>query len=480
MTRSGGDATDGPGRPDAWSRRDVLRAGSLTLGATAWPGLSGVRGGEREPAPAPARSVIVLWMAGGVTHIDSFDPKPDAPEAIRGTLGTIETTLPGVRFAGSLPGLARVAHRISLVRSFSHDDNDHFLSQAYALSGRKVVMSQITTEPNVGSVVAHLKGPRAGLPGYITVPGTTRPGPPPHNLFVPGWLGGAYAPFAVGGEPTEPDFTRGPNGQSEGTPEELRVEALSFPEGLTAARLARRAGLRGRLEATLRAAEAGGAADAMESHFRGAFRLLGSPEVRRAFEPGREPEAIKQAYGRTKIGGRCLVARRLVEAGARFVLVDYGYDPDYGNLWDNHCAPTQHQPHICEMARRSYHLAGMDRAFAALLDDLAARGLLESTLVVFLTEFGRTPKINPLGGRDHWGAAGSVFFAGGGSVAGQVVGGTDKNGAYPTGRGYPHADIAATIYRAIGIDTGAPLYDRQNRPMAVLPAGEPIPGVLAS
>src|SRR3954451_24483470 len=158
------------------------------------------------------------------------------------------------------------------------------------------------------------------------------------------------------------------------------------------------------------------------------------------------------------------MARRLVEAGARFVMVDYGYDPDYGNLWDNHCVPTQRQPHISAMAMRGYHLAGMDRAFAALIDDLAARGRLDSTLVVFLTEFGRTPRINANGGRDHWGAAGSIFFAGGGSAAGRVIGATDKNAAYPTGRGYSHSDIAATIYRAIGIDTNTLLYDRQNRP----------------
>lgn len=478
MIRDEGDRTGRTDRPPSWTRRDVLRVGSLTLAATAWPGM-----GRAEADPektAKARSVIVLWMAGGVTHIDSFDPKPDAPESVRGTLGTIDTTLPGVRFAESLPCLARVAHRITLVRSFSHDDNDHFLSQAYALSGRKVAMNQIMTEPNVGSIVAYLRGPRADLPGYITVPGITRPGPPPHNLFVPGWLGGAYAPFAVGGEPSQPDFTQGPNGQKGDAPEDLRVEALSFPEGLNETRLAGRAGLRGRVENALRAAEASVAHDAMESHFRGAFRLLGSPEVRRAFDSGREPSAVREAYGRTKIGGRCLLARRLVEAGARFVLVDYGYDPDYGNLWDNHCVPEQRQPHISEMARRPYHLAGMDRAFAALLDDLAARGLLESTLVVFLTEFGRTPKINPNGGRDHWGPAGSVFFAGGGSVAGQVIGGTDKHAAYPTARGHSHADIAATIYRALGIDAGTLLHDRQNRPLPVLPLGEPIPGVLAS
>ena len=217
----------------------------------------------------------------------------------------------------------------------------------------------------------------------------------------------------------------------------------------------------------------------MEQHYQGAFRLLAAPEVRRAFDLGREPAAVRDAYGRTKLGGRCLLARRLVEAGARFVLVDYGYDPDYGNLWDNHCVPAQHQPHICEMARRGYHLAGMDRAFAALIDDLAARGLLDSTLVVFLTEFGRTPKINAYGGRDHWGAAGSLFFAGGGTVAGQVIGATDKQGAYPTTLAYSPADVAATIYRALGHRPRHPAPRPPGPPHARPPRREAIPDVAA-
>lgn len=464
------------------TRRDVLRVGSLALGATAWPGMTAgqVLASEREEAPA--KSVIVLWMAGGVTHLDSFDPKPDAPEIVRGALDTIATTLPGVGFAESMPRMARAAHRISLVRSFSHDNNDHFQSQAYALSGRKVAMNQITTEPNVGSIVSYLLGPRASLPGYITVPGITRPGPPPHNLFVGGWLGEACAPFSVGGEPAEPDFTKGLGRDSDrpGSLEDnLRPEPLTFPAGLNEPRLARREGLRALTERAVRSADASGVLGAMESHYRGAFSLLASAEVRRAFDLAREPETVRAAYGRTKLGGRCLLARRLVEAGARFVLVDYGYDPDYGNLWDNHCVPEQRQPHISEMAKRPYHLAGMDRAFAALLDDLAARGLLDSTLVVFLTEFGRTPRINSNGGRDHWGAAGSIFFAGGGAVSGAVIGATDKQAAFPTGRGYSHGDIAATIYRALRIRPETMLHDRLGRPFPVLPEGEPIPGVLA-
>jgi len=463
--------------PLPWNRRDVLRFGALGVAASAWPSDA-----RAEDPGATAKSVIVLWMAGGVTHIDSFDPKPDAPENVRGTLGTIDTTLPGVRFTEVMPCLARQAHHLALLRSYSHDNNDHFQSQAYALSGRKVPMTQIQTEPNVGSVVSYLRGPRADLPGYITVPGVTRPGPPPHNLFVAGWLGEAHAPFPVGGDPKEPDFTKGLQDRSANPPaaleDNLRPEPLAFPEGLTDERLARRAGLRDLFEQALRQADRRGLLGAMESHYAGAFRLLASPSVRRAFELDRETETARALYGRTKLGGRCLLARRLVEAGARFVLVDYGYDPDYGNLWDNHGAPVQRQPHISEMAKRGYHLAGMDRAFAALIADLAQRGLLDATLVVFLTEFGRTPKINPEGGRDHWGPAGSIFFAGGGTVAGQVLGATDKLGAHPTGQGYTPADVAATVYRALGIAPETFLHDRQDRPIAVLPAGAAIPGIL--
>ena len=473
-------------RPDwsgLWNRRDLLRVGSIGLAAGAWPGASAETAAVTSaPTRATAESVIVLWMAGGVTHIDSFDPKPEAPESVRGTLGAIATRLPGVRFAESMPELARQAHRLSLVRSYSHDSNDHFLSQAYALSGRKVGMTQVDTEPNVGSVVSYLKGPRRGLPGYVAVPGITRPGPPPRNLFVGGWLGESFAPFAVGGEPREPDFTRdlaekGDN-PSAMVEEGLSPEPLRLLDGLDADRLARRDGLRDRLDRALGNADRHGRLAAMDAHYRAAFRLLAAPEVRRAFDLGQEPGAVRDAYGRTKLGGRCLLARRLVEAGARFVLVDYGYDPDYGNLWDNHCVPSQRQPHISEMARRGYHLAGLDRAFAALIDDLSARGRLESTLVVFLTEFGRTPKINANGGRDHWGPAGSIFFAGGGSVAGQVVGATDKQGAYPTTRPHSPADVAATIYQALGIAPDTWLHDHQDRPLPLLPAGTPISEVL--
>jgi hypothetical protein len=458
--------------PHAWaslvSRRDVLRVASVGVAGSLFPA-------ARADDAAKARSVIVLWMAGGVTHLDSFDPKPDAPKEVRGSLGAIRTTLPGVRFGEVMPCLARQAHRLALLRSFVPATDDHFLGQAFALSGRRVGMDRITAEPNVGAVVARLLGPRAGLPGYIAVPGTTRPGPPPVNMFTGGWLGREYAPFPTGGQPRNEDFTAG---VAEASEDDFHRQSLTPPADSSPPRLSGRRSLRGRLDAGLKRLEAAGLGDLLHRQYTSAFEMLLSPSVRRAFELRREPDGVRRRYGQTKIGQRCLLARRLVEAGARFVLVDYGYDPEYGNLWDNHNAPTQNHPPICEMARLDHHLAGTDRAFAALLDDLDARGLLGSTLVLFLTEFGRTPTINSNGGRDHWGQAGSIFLAGGGVRGGQVIGATDSRGALPKGLAYSPADVAATAYQALGVALDTELHDRLGRPLPLLPEGKPIPGVL--
>ena len=449
------------------SRRDLLRVGSIGVAATALPGLR-----ANAPArPTKAKSVIVLWMAGGVTHHESFDPKPDAPEEIRGSLGSIQTGLPGIRFCETMPSLAKQTDLFALIRTFSPATDDHLLAQSYGLSGRKVSQGQILTEPNIGAIVSKLRGSQAGFPGYIAVPGTTRPGPPPNQLFTGGWLGSQYSPFATGGKPKNDDFTAF---VKEANEDEFTKQGVTPFVDLSSDRLTGRQRLRDRLDEAARKADETGVGD----QYRGAFDMLLSPKVRAAFELGRETEKVRDHYGKTKIGSRCLLARRLVEAGAPFVLVDYGYDPEFGNLWDNHNAVGQNFPHICEMAKLPYHVAGMDRAFGALLGDLNARGLLDQTLVLFLTDFGRTPKINKLGGRDHWGPAGSIFFAGGGTKGGQVIGGTDKIGAYPTSISYSPGDVAATMYAALGIDQETTLYNRQNQPLAMLPAGSPIPGVL--
>lgn len=465
------------------ARRDVLKVGPLALSATVMPGwaFSSETASHYQPDPhAKAKSIIYLWMGGGVTHLETLDPKPLAPEQVRGTLGAIPTTIPGTYFSEVCPDLAAVAKDLCVVRSFSHDSNDHLMSQVYTLSGRKVTPAELFKHPNIGSVVQHLMGPRNGLPGYIAVPGITRPGPPPYNLFVGGWLGGQYAPFCVGGQPEQPDFTVGEKSENPSpmADEDLNPPELKFPEQLTLGRLQRRADLRSALENYARTADAA-SASAMSGHYDGALHLLASKDVRQAFDLTQESTATRDAYGRTKIGGRCLLARRLVEAGARFVMVDYGYDPDYGNLWDIHNVVEQKFPHVSEMCKRGYNVAGMQKAFAALITDLKTRGLLDSTLVVYLTEFGRTPVINGLGGRDHWGACGSMFFAGAGVKAGTVVGQSDARAAYPTTRPIGPADIAATMYTALGIDIEHRLIDMTQRPVPVLDHGTPIAEVLA-
>jgi hypothetical protein len=477
------DPLFGPGS-SLVNRRDVLRVGSVSVAATLVPSamLPVAKGeGSHSASFGKAKSVIYLWMGGGVTHLESFDPKPEAPEEIRGTLAAIDTKLPGVQFAEACPNLAKIADQLAVVRSFSHDSNDHLLSQAYTLSGKKVTMAQLFAEPNIGSIIWHLQGSRNGLPGYIAVPGITRPGPPPYALFVGGWLGDQYAPFCVGGQPEQPDFTVGEKSENPSPicEEDLSPKLLDMPAGVSLERLDRRVSLRQAFDQAQRNIEQQRLADAVDGNFSTALGLLTSRKIREAFDITHEPATVRDAYGRTKIGGRCLMAARLVEAGARFVMVDYGYDPDYGNLWDNHNVPIQKFPHISQMALRGYHVAGMDRAFAALITDLKQRGLLEQTLVVFLTEFGRTPKINKDGGRDHWGACGSIFFAGAGTKVGQVVGASDKQGAYPTTRPYGPADIAATIYHNLGVDPEKYLLNRENRPVPILDHGHVIEEVVA-
>jgi hypothetical protein len=466
-----------PGLGGIASRRDLLRVGSLAVAATALPaGFAAAAGKSHDQPAAKAKSVIFLWMAGGVTHIDSFDPKPDAPVEVRGVLGDIPTNLAGVRFCETVPHLAAIADKLAVLRSFSHDSNDHLVSQVYTLSGKKVNATQLYSEPNIGSLVWRLQGPRNGLPGYIAVPGITRPGPPPYNFFVGGWLGSQYAPYCLGGMPAEPDFTVGkkqfdPPARVE---ENWQPQSLSLAAETPLARLTSRQRLREAFDHALRRADQIESLQAAESQYQNALRLLSTPAIREAFAIHEESEQTRDGYGRTKIGGRCLAARRLVEAGARFVMVDYGYDPDYGNIWDNHNAASQNHPPIQEMCRRGYHLAGMDKAFAALITDLDERGLLDTTLVCFITEFGRTPRINKDGGRDHWGAAGSLFFTGGGIKTGQVVGETDRTASKPLTHPYGPWDVAATIYHLLGINPRTITADFQDRPRPILDLGEPI------
>jgi hypothetical protein len=233
-------------------RRDVLRVGSLSVAASVLPaavfggGKQAQGAGTSEPREGrgKAKSVIFLWMAGGVTHIDSFDPKPDAPVEVRGVLGDMPTNVPGTRFCETLPHLAKIADKLAVLRSYSHDSNDHLISQVYTLSGKKIAnMTQLYSEPNIGSLIWKLQGPRNGLPGYIDVPGITRPGPPPYNLFVGGWLGNAWRPYCLGGI-QDVDFAAGEKLYDPPAlaTEDLKPQSLALPDEVTLARLSRLGG----------------------------------------------------------------------------------------------------------------------------------------------------------------------------------------------------------------------------------------------
>ena len=447
--------------PFVLNRRSLLRWGGVTLAASA-PQLLGLNpSAQAASALASADQIVFLWLPGGVTHHESFDPKPEAPEEIHGPITAIETNVPGVRFADTMPHMTRHMDKLALVRTYAAGTNDHFEGQCYMLSGKNVLPNGILSEPNFGCFVSHQLGATGGLPGYIAVPGSTRPGEPYTNEFVASYLGERYAPFCTMGEPRNPDF---------------QVRELVPAEGITSTRFNSRHTLRERLESTLTVTERSRAMDGMEQLYGRAVEMLTSPTIRDAFDIHKEPDEARDKYGRSKVGQRCLLTRRLIERGARFVMMDYGYDwGEYNNLWDNHCAPVQNQPHIWKMCKVPYHLPAVDQAFAALLDDLAQSGRLERTLVVYFTEFGRTPKINPLGGRDHWGECGSIFFAGGGVQGGQVIGATDTIGAWCRTRRFSPADAVATVYKAVGIDPHTMVQNREGRPVAIQTQGEAIP-----
>jgi uncharacterized protein (DUF1501 family) len=369
------------------SRRDFFRAGGL--GAF---GLSAVLHPDAFASPAAtarARSVILVFLDGGLSHLDSFDPKPTAPDAIRGQYATIATAVPGLRIGEKLPLLARVMDRVTLVRSFSHTSTHHETATNWVLSGHRG--SPFCDYPAIGALAAHVSPATGALPRYVAIP---------RNPASTWELGkSAY----------------------------LGERCESFPAG-----------------------------DPLE---RPGPALTGAARV--AFDLAREPDALRERYGRTTAGQSMLLARRLVEAGTRFVTVNY-------RGWDHHAR-------IFENLDRK--LPELDRALSALIEELTARGTFAETLLVVMSEFGRSPEINPDGGRDHWGNSGSVLFAGAGIKKGFVLGRTDSHGAYPD-RPVTPADVAFTILDSLGINPQR-LRDAEGRPMPILDYGRPIAEVLA-
>ncbi len=399
----------------------------------------------------PVRSCILVFYYGGPSHLDTFDPKPGAPAEVRGEYGTIATAVLGVRVSEHLPRTARLMDRLALVRGVHHPMRNHNSAAAEALTGhtpaggdQELLTDDPRGVPTLGSAVAYALGRRAHVLPYVALPHTMR------NVVQlpgqePGLLGGAFDRFQVEGDPSAADFRIGtlelPAGEGRGVLHDRQRLLQPLGRSSPVARLAR-----------------------WHAYQERALALLDSEEIRRCFDLSREPPALRERYGRHKLGQSMLLARRLVEGGVNVVAVFDGMVNAQDANWDSHEKL---------FARHRQLIPPSDQAFSALIEDLEVRGLLDSTLVVTMSEFGRTPKINPGGGRDHWPDCYTSVLAGGGIQGGAVYGASDRIGAYPALDPVTPADLTATVFWRFGIDPTQEIRDQTNRPFR-LSEGQPL------
>jgi hypothetical protein len=420
------------------SRREFLQVGSVSgLGLT----LGGLFRAEAARADAKsfhtfdgtAKSVIHIWLPGGWAQQETFDPKPLAPLEYRGDMGTVDTCLPGVVFNEKLSHTAKIADRITVVRSMTHGEAAHERGTHNMFTGYRP--SPALTFPSFGSVVAHELGPRENLPPYVCLP----------NLPAPdagaGYLGSAFGPFTLGSDPADGNFT---------------VRDLALPGGVDPQRFATRQKLRDIVGRHFQRMEDNANLEAMDEFYTRAYDLVSSARARAAFDINAETAAVRDEYGRNQAGQRMLLARRLVESGVRLVTLNYGG-------WDMH-------QRITDGINRT--LPAFDQAYATLIRDLERRGLLDSTLVMVSSEFGRTPKINKDAGRDHWPKVFSVVLAGGGVKRGLVYGSSDSIAAEPADSPLTIEDLATTVYHCLGIVADKELVAPGNRPVEIVDGGK--------
>jgi len=422
----------------------VDRRGFLSVGSLAGLGLSlgdyfRLRSARAEAAPgrppkqATAESVINIFLPGGFAHQETFDPKPLAPVDYRGPLGSIDTVLPGVRFGEALPHTAKIADKLAICRSLTHGEAAHERGIHNMFTGYRP--SPAIQYPSLGSVISHEFGPRKNLPAYICIPNV------PNEFAGSGYLSSAYSGFSLGADPADGGF---------------KVRDLGLPPGIDTARFDSRRRMLDVVNDHFRQRERGDSLDALDTFYQRAYGLISSAEAQAAFDLGHESDALKDQYGRNQAGMRMLLARRLVESGVRFVTLTYGG-------WDHH---DNIQHNIRTQA------PAFDQAFAALIGDLHQRGLLASTLVCVTTEFGRTPKINPTAGRDHWPKVFSIVMAGGGIKAGIVHGSSNATAAEPDDDPLTVEDWATTVYDRLGIDAHKELMAPGARPVEIVDGGK--------
>jgi hypothetical protein len=441
-------------------RREFLQvgfSGFLGVGVSTLVAGRAARGGAGRSGPAAgapkarAKSMILVFLTGAPSHIDTFDMKPDAPEPIRGEFRPIDTNVPGVRFCEHLPRLAAMADRLAVVRSMTHTNLNHLNATHWVLTGNPqpgAFFDKIASRddyPCVASAVDFIRPGRDGVPSGVMLPTFLMEGP----LIWPGqhsgFLGPRHDPWQIKQDPNRPGF---------------KVEDLSLPEGFSVERLRKRLDLLGLVSAERDALEARPAHDALGEQRKQALSMLLSGKVARAFDLDKEDPRLRDRYGRHMFGQSLLLARRLVDAGVPVVQVNMGRVQN----WDTHSGNFKRL--------KNELLPPLDRGVASLLDDLARSGRLDETLVVITGEFGRTPRVgmgtgnvNGKDGRDHWARVFTTVFAGAGVRGGQTVGQSDRNGAYPASQPFTPADLAATIYRSLGIDPETELTDRLGRPI---------------
>ncbi|MFO0796941.1 MAG: DUF1501 domain-containing protein [Gemmataceae bacterium] len=424
-----------PGSP--LNRRNFLHVGYLGgLGLTLDQFLR-AEAQAQQPAAAPARqakaqAVIHIFMPGGMAHQESWDPKPFAPVEYRGEMGTTQTKLEGVVFNECLTKTAQVADQLTIARAMTHGEAAHERGTHNMFTGYRP--SPAITFPSMGSVVSHELGVRNNLPPYVAIPSM------PTNYAGSGYLSSAYAPFSLGSDPANAGF---------------RVQDLALPGGVTPERFTVRRNMMDTVNEHFRSREKSDNLDAMDTFYQRAYGLISSERARAAFDINAEDPKVRDAYGRNAAGQRLLMARRLVESGVRFVTLTYGG-------WDLHngiVGGTRSQ------------LPAFDQAFAALISDLKSKGMLDSTLVMISSEFGRTPKINGTAGRDHWPKVFSVVLAGGGVKKGFVYGKSDATASEPDEDGLTVEDLAHTVYTCLGIDADKRLMSPGDRPIDIVREG---------
>ena len=440
---------------EGFSRRDTLQLGLGMLGCGGLANLLRLQAeaGETTATPRKPTSCILIWMDGGPSHFETFDPKPAAPLEIRGDFEAIDTKIPGVQFSQYMTRLAAISDKFAVLRSVCHNQANHGAGNHYMMTGAPPRMpvgcgAFVSFHPSLGSVAAYECGAPNGLPAYFSMPGVSRSG-------GPNFLGAKYAPFVVADDPNNSHF---------------RVRDVALPQGLADGRFAGRREQRVQVDRKQRNADkaAGAPLNTVDDYYRQGYSLVTSPEAQLAFDIHSEPEKTREAYGRNGFGQRALLARRLVEAGVPFVTL-------YEGGWDHH------SDIFGGIAKR---MPAFENTIATLIEDLEARGTLDTTMVVALGEFGRTPKISTLSGqtkpgRDHWSSAMSILFAGCETPGGQVVGATDRNGYAASERVLSPENFVSTIYRKLGIDPGKIYHTPQGRPVHLVSDATPISELMA-